>query len=248
MEIKYILTDFDGTLTVNGMINMMVYETLWWLYNNGKIIIIVTGRPSSWGNMMIHTWPVHAVICENGGVYYYKKDNEIIYHKVAKTLEKDKLIASISKKFPTLTLSDDQHCRESDVAIVINEEYYRHEKEVLEFIKKYQYKISNIHLNVWFDQYDKKTTALNLIKLLNPPENYLDHSIYIGDSPNDVPMFKHFPRSIGVRNILEFKNLEKYPPIVTSRKEGEGFVDAISYIFSNFKIRSEYEKMDPLIS
>ena len=38
-------------------------------------------------------------------------------------------------------------------------------------------------------------------------------SIFIGDSPNDVPMFQFFPQSVGVANILRFEekkgNLEQ---------------------------------------
>ena len=37
------------------------------------------------------------------------------------------------------------------------------------------------------------------------PEN-IDAIAYVGDSPNDSPMFEKFPNSIGVANIAEYAN------------------------------------------
>jgi len=47
---------------------------------------------------------------------------------------------------------------------------------------------------------------------------------YIGDSPNDEPMFSYFPNAVGLANVLQFEGrMEHYPAWVTKREEGHEF-------------------------
>ena len=39
-----------------------------------------------------------------------------------------------------------------------------------------------------------------------------DQVVYVGDSPNDAPMFAHFANAVGVANVLRFRNQLASPP------------------------------------
>jgi hydroxymethylpyrimidine pyrophosphatase-like HAD family hydrolase len=55
--------------------------------------------------------------------------------------------------------------------------------------------------------------------------------IFIGDSPNDVPMFRFFPHSVGVANILQFKEKITHKPAwVTQQEGGYGFAEMVDSI------------------
>ena len=50
--------------------------------------------------------------------------------------------------------------------------------------------------------------------------------VFVGDSPNDSPMFAHFPHSVGVANVRDFAgSLESDPAYVTTRAAGAGFAE-----------------------
>jgi hydroxymethylpyrimidine pyrophosphatase-like HAD family hydrolase len=53
-----------------------------------------------------------------------------------------------------------------------------------------------------------------------------DGVLFAGDSPNDEPMFRFFPLSVGVANIRDAEHLiASKPGFVTSKRSGEGFVE-----------------------
>ena len=96
-------------------------------------------------------------------------------------------------------------------------------------------KISSIHVNGWFGDYDKLTMTKLLLK-----EQYgvdLDLGLFkeqyafAGDSPNDSPMFGFFPVSVGVRNIEDFiDRVEHKPTFITNKRAGEGFAELVDYL------------------
>jgi hydroxymethylpyrimidine pyrophosphatase-like HAD family hydrolase len=53
-----------------------------------------------------------------------------------------------------------------------------------------------------------------------------DAFAFIGDSPNDEPMFAYFPNSFAVANIAPFVDGLEHPPahVIAEAEEGDGFV------------------------
>ena len=50
--------------------------------------------------------------------------------------------------------------------------------------------------------------------------------VFVGDSPNDAPMFGYFPHAVGVANILDFGDrVDKLPTYVTVKRCGAGFAE-----------------------
>ena len=64
-------------------------------------------------------------------------------------------------------------------------------------------------------------------------EDVKDRAIYIGDSPNDVPMFSYFPHSVGVANVLHFKGrIPCEPTWVTQNKGGYGYAEMVDTLLA----------------
>ena len=56
-------------------------------------------------------------------------------------------------------------------------------------------------------------------------------SVYLGDSPNDEPLFESFETSIGVSNVCGFLNAMLFhPTYVTEEPGGAGFAEAIDFL------------------
>jgi hypothetical protein len=89
-------------------------------------------------------------------------------------------------------------------------------------------KISSIHVNGWFGDYDK--LAMTRIFFSEQFACELDAIrntvVFAGDSPNDEPMFAYFPHAVGVANVRHFIDQMKYPPAwVTADEGGFGFAE-----------------------
>ena len=71
------------------------------------------------------------------------------------------------------------------------------------------------------------------LKILNNWNTKLDECAYIGDSPNDSPMFKKVPFSVGVKSVLNYSDfMQDYPLYVTERDGNQGFEDLVHSILS----------------
>ena len=55
--------------------------------------------------------------------------------------------------------------------------------------------------------------------------------LFVGDSPNDAPMFEAFPNAIGVANVMAcLDRLKHRPRWVTRRPGDEGFVEMAQHL------------------
>ena len=96
-------------------------------------------------------------------------------------------------------------------------------------------KISSIHVNGWFGNYDKLTMTEMMFEEVfgHRLGDVKDRVIFIGDSPNDSPMFSYFPHSVGVANILQFMGMMDHSPAwVTKREGGYGFFEMVDILLS----------------
>ena len=98
-------------------------------------------------------------------------------------------------------------------------------------------KISSIHVNGWFGDYDKLSMAKMMMR-----ERYgidledsaqRERCVFAGDSPNDAPMFAYFPLSVGVANVLNFADrLPHRPHSITHNACGAGFAELARHLLS----------------
>ena len=89
-------------------------------------------------------------------------------------------------------------------------------------------KVSSIHVNGWFGDYDKLTTSRLMMGELFGIDLDARRARYVfaGDSPNDAPMFGYFPNAVGMANVGDFTGrLTHQPRWVTAARSGAGFVE-----------------------
>ena len=248
--IRYVLADIDDTLTLDGRLPAVVFAAMEDLKKADIDMIPITGRPAGWCDHIARMWPVDGVVGENGAFYFYYDDRQrkmrrryFISEKQRSADRKklEKLKWEILDKIPGCRVSADQHYREADLAIDYCEDVPLLPMEDIDRIVRLfeeagaRAKISSIHVNGWFGEYDK----LGMTRLLfdevfkEDLEAVKENVIFIGDSPNDVPMFQFFPHSVGVANVLEFENKISHKPAWVTRQEGGyGFAEMVDLILA----------------
>jgi HAD superfamily hydrolase (TIGR01484 family) len=250
-KIKYLFTDIDDTLTLDGQLPAESYQKIWELHENGVAVIPVTGRPAGWCEMIARMWPVLAVIGENGALtfQYKNKSMERLYAVDEKVrIENQRKLKQIENeilaKVPGCALASDQFTRLFDLAIDFCEDVTPLEKESIQKIVDIFHshgataKVSSIHVNGWFGDYDKRSMCENFFinETGQALKNHMEEAAFIGDSPNDEPLFEFFGNSVAVANILNFKDQLKSPPRFVTEKEGaHGFVELANKILTNLK-------------
>ncbi|HWU44710.1 MAG TPA: hypothetical protein VN132_14760, partial [Bdellovibrio sp.] len=96
-----------------------------------------------------------------------------------------------------------------------------------------QAKVSSIHVNGWFGNYDKLTMSLRFLEreFGVDAEEAKKVCAFSGDSPNDEPMFAYFPHSYAVANIKNFiDQIQHKPAHVVSQRGGLGFGEIVKEI------------------
>jgi HAD superfamily hydrolase (TIGR01484 family) len=249
-KIRFVLTDIDDTLTLSGRLPAAVFTSMERLQHNSIHVIPITGRPAGWCDHIARMWPVDGVVGENGAFYFrYDEDRKKMdrqYFISEKQRQKDrqklnKLKQEILQEVPGSQISADQVYREADLAIDFCEDVPPLSQEAIDKIVALftragaQSKVSSIHVNGWFGTYDKLTMTQILFDDVFDLslDRHKNQVIYIGDSPNDCPMFAFFPHSVGVANILDFKGrLESEPAWITEKPGGFGFAEMTDILLS----------------
>jgi hypothetical protein len=171
---------------------------------------------------------------------YFKSEDQ----RNADRQKLEKLKLEILKKIPGCRVSADQAYREADLAIDYCEDIPPlTKKEVDDIVRLFENagaraKISSIHVNGWFGEYDKLTMTRMLFEEIfkDNLESVKEEVIFIGDSPNDVPMFQFFPHAVGVANISAFKGKIAHEPAWITRKEGGfGFAEMVDLLLQKTK-------------
>jgi len=249
-NIHYVLTDIDDTLSIKGRIPSASFTAMEQLQKAGIRVILITGRPAGWCDHMARMWPVDGLVGENGAFYFrYDESNKKMirrYYKTEKQRSNDrkkleKIKQEILQKVPGCRVSADQAYREADLAIDFCEDVPPIPMEDVEKIVRCfnragaQAKISSIHVNGWFGDYDKLTMTHLFFKEVfrSDLDKIKEQVIFTGDSPNDVPMFDYFPHSVGVANIVRFKKtIDHKPAWVTENEGGYGFAEMVKTLLS----------------
>jgi HAD superfamily hydrolase (TIGR01484 family) len=249
-RIRYILADIDDTLTLNGRLPAISFAAMERVQTAGIRMIPITGRPAGWCDHIARMWPVDGIVGENGAFYFYYNDRQQKMHRryfiaeEQRSADRDKLAnleMKILNKIPACRVSADQRYREADLAIDYCEDIAPLPMEDVDRIVAFfeaagaRAKISSIHVNGWFGDYDKLTmTRILLAEVFKDDlEAIKQDVIFIGDSPNDVPMFRFFPHAVGVANMVQFKEkIEHHPAYVTRQEGGYGFAEMVDTILA----------------
>jgi hypothetical protein len=242
-DIRGVFCDIDDTLTTEGKLTARAYAALERLRSGGKLVILITGRPAGWCDHIARMWPVDAVVGENGAFYFYydgarkKLAQHFLLDAAARAANREKMTAvreRILREVPRCALASDQLYREADLAIDYCEDVpclpFTDVDRIVALMRAagMTAKISSIHVNGWFGDYDKLGMTRTLMQERYGVDLAPDQAryLFVGDSPNDAPMFRFFSNSVGVANVADFgARLTDAPAYVTSRRSGEGFVE-----------------------
>lgn len=238
--VDFVLTDIDDTLTTAGRLPAIAYDGLERLQRAGIVVVPVTGRPAGWCDLIARLWPVDAVVGENGAFYFRcirGSGMERVFRMTApeRAIARERLKgleAHILEAVPGARVAADQGYRESDLAIDFAEDGpVLPDAEINRIVDCFESagataKVSSIHVNGWFGDYDKLAMTRRLFSEIFgvsvDEEN--ERFLFVGDSPNDEPMFGLFHNSVAVANFAAFADRVHFKPAwITEKAGGEGF-------------------------
>jgi len=240
--LRFVLTDIDDTLTEEGRLPALAYSAMESLAQAGLSVLPVTGRPAGWCDAIARQWPVAAVVGENGALWY--AEDRVARRMVrwqaqeeaARLANRDRLMAladAAMAAVPGTRMASDQAFRLFDAAVDFAEDAGPLPLEDAARIAAVfeaggaQAKVSSIHVNAWFGDWDKRAGIENLFAArFSPLASVLNQVAFLGDSPNDAPLFGAIPFSVGVANVLPHLNrIASAPAYVTQAPGGRGFAE-----------------------
>jgi HAD superfamily hydrolase (TIGR01484 family) len=242
-KIRGVFFDIDDTLTSDGKLTAAAYQALESLHSNRYLAIAVTGRPAGWCDHIARMWPVDGVVGENGAFWFAydhatRKMTQRFMADAATRAERRARMRAIGERIlqevPGTAWASDQTYREADIAIDFCEDVPPLPRVDVERIAALMQaagltaKISSIHVNGWLGEYDKLSTTLLFMRerFSVELEPIREQYLFLGDSPNDSPMFGWFPNAVGVANIRDLQALvPQLPAWITQGRSGEGFAE-----------------------
>jgi HAD superfamily hydrolase (TIGR01484 family) len=248
--IRGVLFDIDDTFTLQGKVIPEAFTALWELHGKGLILVPITGRPAGWCDHIARMWPVDGVVGENGAFFYYYSTHDrrlmrtYLFEPEAAREKRDALEAigqEVLRRVPRAAIAADQHFRLFDLAVDFAEDVQQlSADEIQEICRVFDEhhatcRVSSIHVNGWFGDYNKlfMTKRFLLDRFGLGWENAKHQFIFMGDSPNDEPMFEAFPFSVGVANIRGFlPQMKTHPAFVTEAEGGKGFAEMARIILN----------------
>jgi HAD superfamily hydrolase (TIGR01484 family) len=219
-------------------------------------VIAITGRPVGWSEPFAMSWPVDAIVAENGavllqnmnkkGVYGSKDGGQLLlktYQQQAVTRSNNfarmrQVAERVLSEVPGAVLAQDSAGRETDMAVDHSEFTTLPPEKIAQAVAIMQDEgmhatISSIHINGWFGDHNKLEGARWTVRALygRDLDAERDAWVYVGDSTNDQLMFEAFANSVAVANIARFlSELKHKPRYVTHGARGAGFAEVAAAV------------------
>ncbi len=238
-------SDVDDTLTVQGKLSAEAYHALTELRAAGLRIVLVTGRPLGWAEVLASIFPIDAAVAENGAVAALPGGRRLYFDEDAVRLagaeRRVEAAALVRAALPDVHPASDQPLRDVDLAYDIAETV-RHSDATIARLAAIldgaglNVTRSSIHMHGTYSAADKGKMAALVARELwgDAPALVAARDLFVGDSPNDAPAFKFFRHSIGVANVLAhehaLRSLDALPWAVTTEKSGLGFAELAAAI------------------
>jgi hypothetical protein len=249
-DLAFLFTDIDDTITADGVLPATSYGKLWDLSRAGIRVVPVTGRPAGWCDLIARMWPVDGVVGENGAFCYAYDRERRKMRRFGEAMGADSgkhrerlagVAARVLREVPGTALAADQPFRLSDVAIDYCEDVpplpLARVDDICRILaaERVRFRVSSIHVNFWLGEFDKlagvrlflaKTAARGL-------DETAEEALFIGDSPNDEPLFAGFRHTIAVGNLRRFlPSISQLPQYITESDSAAGFCEAADAILA----------------
>jgi len=236
-----VFTDIDDTLTTEGVVPTVTVQALADLRAAGLHVVPITGRPVGWSEPFARSWPVDAIVAENGAVAIcadaacagglHKRYQQDSATRATHFERMQRVGQRILREVPGSMLSRDHAGRETDIAID-HSEFTRLPQPAIDQVLRIMQSegmratVSSIHINGWYGEHDKWQGACWIVRELwgRDLADEVERWAYVGDSTNDQVMFARFTHSVGVANIRRFlAQLQHQPRYITPSERGAGF-------------------------
>lgn len=253
---KVVAFDLDDTLTEESRLRSDVVAAIERVQASGWRTLLVTGRPAGWADALIKLMPFDGIVAENGAVLQFwargqhprvpgEAPTRLFWTDggrfastppTANRARIDKAAVELVKRHPGTRVAADQFSRLYDLAIDFAEEVspalsldaadrIRADFESMGAVAK----VSTIHVNGWWGAFSKADGLRELLKQTGWGRAE-DHLVYVGDSPNDDPLFAVAALSVGVANVADFVGRAgfKGPACVTRERSGRGALEVLT--------------------
>jgi len=246
-KIQGLACDLDDTLTRHGELPPAALSALHDLRAAGIPVIVATGRPLGWGEVLGRVLPVRAVVTENGGAWIvregrtarvgYSKSEAERFDGMARVRT---AVSEVCARLPLLRPVVDFTIRATDVALDLHEagdvpdDVVAQATDYLRQRGLYTIR-STIHLHVSAQAADKFAGLRAAVTDVGLDASALTgHWVYVGDSPNDVTCFRAMNLSVGVANVAAFTDtIGSLPRFVTRRSHSEGFAEVAERVLAD---------------
>jgi HAD superfamily hydrolase (TIGR01484 family) len=233
-----VASDVDGTLTLHEKFTPELLKAIAQLQQAHIPLLLVTGRSAGWVDALRYYLPVTGAIAENGGLYYpaagaYQllsdiPDLEIHRQKLRSAFE------MLKQQYPQLQESSDNTFRLTDwtfdVEGLSQVELGAIATQCQDWGWSFTYSTVQCHIKP-ADQ--SKANGIQQVLRQQFPNVSLNQVVTLGDSPNDETMFDPdiFPVSVGVANILNYRDLIQHlPQFVTTQPGADGFCELVALL------------------
>jgi HAD superfamily hydrolase (TIGR01484 family) len=239
-DVEFLIADIDHTITTEHCtIPWFVVRDLERLSQARIRVLLVTGRSSGWSSALsVYLLGLDAIVCENGLIIARQGDLSIL---AGKELEKrasrqlDTNTKRVAEEFSLKTTNDSRFRilertfeRPTNFGIAKLARCNEIVSEDFEVIA------SSIHIHVRPRGWDKADGVRAALRAMLPDSpDPLGNIIVVGDSANDIPLFRSFANSsIGVANVADsIGELQGHlPRFVTEHSHAEGFHEIVTRI------------------
>ena len=194
-RVQGVLADIDDTLTSEGRITDEALAALHALKAAGLLVVLVTGRPAGWSKPFAASWPVHAIVAENGALALLRGASSpggrgsqgersepgleavrTLYQQDAATraanyARMQQVAARILREVAGAKLAQDSAGRETDIAVDHSEFTHLAPEGIDQVLRVMRSEgmnasVSSIHINGWFGAHDKLSGARWILREL----------------------------------------------------------------------------------
>lgn len=245
-SIAGVACDLDDTLTDHGVLPTVALDALHRLARAKIPVIVCTGRPLGWGDVLARMFPVRAVVTENGGAWAVREQGRVRIAfledeatRLAGMARVERTVDHLVQTFGGLARVKDLTLRATDVALDLHEA-----ADVPDDVVARAMAIateaglftvaSTVHLHVAArapDKFQGLVAAANDVGL--DGSMVQSRWLFAGDSPNDAGCFRAMDHSVGVANVRAFEGkMTAWPKFVTDARCGAGFAELIDRLLA----------------
>jgi hypothetical protein len=259
-DIRGLFTDVDDTLTWEGALVPAAYAAICRARAAGLAVVPVTGRPAGWGAVIAATWPVDAVIVENGAatirrervaatgkarlvIEPFDAADPLATDDAARAARLEAITRDVLSSVPRARLSEDQWLRRYDVAFDVGETQALGRDEIDAIVARIrahraQALVSSVHAHVVLGEWDKGRALTRAARALFGDDVTVEPArsrwLFVGDSQNDEAGFAALPLSVGVANVRAVADRLAAPPAyVTPSPGGHGFAELVELLLAH---------------